>query len=51
MLIAIIALVIGYVIGCYGYKQAIKEELRSCKTLHELIRALERMEMIEKKKM
>lgn len=49
MLINIIALVIGYVVGCFGYKEAIKEELRKCKTLHEQIIALERMKIIEKK--
>ena len=48
MLINIIALVIGYAIGCYGYREAIKEELRKCKSLHEQIRALERMKIIEK---
>ena len=46
MLINVIALVIGYAIGCYGYKEAIKEELRKCKTLHEKIIALERMKII-----
>lgn len=49
MLIGIISFVIGYAIGCYGYKEAIKEELRKCKTLHEQIRALERMKIIERK--
>lgn len=50
MLINIIAFIIGYAIGCTAYKEAIKTELRSCKTLHDQIRVLERMEIIEKDK-
>lgn len=48
MLISIIAVIAGFILGCYGYKEAIKEELRSYKTLHEKIRALERMKIIER---
>ena len=50
MLINIIAVIAGFILGCIGYKEAVKTELRECRTEEDLLKVLARMKIVEVKK-
>ena len=49
MIIYILVFIIGFVIGCMAYSDAIFVELRKCKTIQELIDVLIKLKLINSK--
>ena len=50
MLINIIAVIAGFMLGCVGYREALKTELRECRTEEDLLKVLARMKIIKRKR-
>ena len=50
MVIKILAFVGGFILGCTGYREALKTEIKVCKTSEDVLKILERMKIIELRK-
>lgn len=48
-MVYIVIFILGFIIGCMAYADAILVELRKCKTLQELIDTLVKLKLISSK--